>query len=98
MDGQAAAAHMQRITIAIIGVMFFVFGFVTWLNGPLIAFVIQAKQLITLRKPVDVADEVLLERVLDEACRFLATATGGVYQVDGRGWFAADGELLVQEY
>ncbi len=29
----------QRVTIAIIGVMFFVFGFVTWLNGPLIAFV-----------------------------------------------------------
>jgi glucose/galactose transporter len=28
-----------RATVAIIGVMFFVFGFVTWLNGPLIAFV-----------------------------------------------------------
>lgn len=27
------------MTIAIIGVMFFIFGFVTWLNGPLITFV-----------------------------------------------------------
>lgn len=39
MDRQGEAAGSQRITIAIIGVMFFVFGFVTWLNGPLIAFV-----------------------------------------------------------
>ena len=59
---------------------------------------IQTKQLITLRKPVDLTDEVLVEKVLEEACRFLAAATDGVYQVDGRGWFAANGELLVQEY
>jgi hypothetical protein len=60
--------------------------------------VIQTKQLITLRKPVDAADEVRLERVLDEAVRFLAAATAGVYQIDGRGWFGAGGELLVREY
>lgn len=29
----------QVVTIGIIGVMFFIFGFVTWLNGPLITFV-----------------------------------------------------------
>jgi len=29
----------SRATTAIIGVMFFIFGFVTWLNGPLITFV-----------------------------------------------------------
>lgn len=40
MAEQAVAeGGSQRVTIAIIGVMFFVFGFVTWLNGPLIAFV-----------------------------------------------------------
>ena len=60
--------------------------------------VIQTKQLVTLRKPVDAADEVLLEKVLEAAVKFLAAATDGVYQVDGRGWFAASGELLVQEY
>lgn len=32
-------APANRLTIAIIGAMFFVFGFVTWLNGPLITFV-----------------------------------------------------------
>ncbi len=67
-------------------------------SGPLMARVIQTKQLITLRKPVDVPDEVLTEKVLEEACRFLALTTDGVFQIDGRGWFAAGGELLVQEY
>lgn len=67
-------------------------------SGPLMERVIQTKQLVTLRKPVDVPDEVLTEKVLEEACRFLASATDGVYQIDGRGWFAASGERLVQEY
>ena len=67
-------------------------------SGPLMEGVIQTKQLVTLRKPVDVPDEVLTEKVLEEACRFLASATDGVYQIDGRGWFAASGERLVQEY
>ena len=67
-------------------------------SGPLMARVIQTKQLVTLRKPVDASDEVLLEKVLDAATQFLASATDGVYQVDGRGWFTAAGELLVQEY
>jgi hypothetical protein len=60
--------------------------------------VIQTKQLITLRKPVDASDEVLLEKVLEATVQFLASVTDGVYQVDGRGWFVASGELLVQEY
>ncbi len=65
---------------------------------PLMERVIQAQQLVTLRKPIDVPDEVLLERVLEGAARFLARATEGVYQIDGRGWFGAAGELLVPEY
>jgi hypothetical protein len=30
-------------------------------------------------------------------CRFLARGTGGVYQVDGQGFYGADGELLLAE-
>ncbi len=67
-------------------------------NTALMAHVIQTKQLITLRKPIAAADEVTLERVLAEACRFLAADADGVYQIDGQGWFAADGERLIQEY
>lgn len=34
----ATTSHGQLGSIAIIGALFFIFGFVTWLNGPLIAF------------------------------------------------------------
>jgi hypothetical protein len=67
-------------------------------HGPLMQHAIQTKQLITLRRPIDAADEVTLEKLLEEACRWLAANTDGVYQIDGRGWFAASGELLLQEY
>jgi hypothetical protein len=67
-------------------------------SAPLMERVIQTKQLITLRKPVDAADELLLDRVLEAAVGYLATLTDGVYQIDGRGWFAPSGDLLVQEY
>lgn len=56
------------------------------------------RQLVVLRKPVDASDEVALEKLLTAACRLLAARTDGVYQIDGQGWYAADGELLVQEY
>jgi hypothetical protein len=36
-------------------------------HGRLMQHAIQTKQLITLRKPIDVADEVRLERVLEES-------------------------------
>jgi hypothetical protein len=67
-------------------------------HGQLMQHAIQTQQLITLRKPLDSVDELLLEQVLETACRFLASATDGVYQIDGRGWFSAAGELLLQEY
>ena len=60
--------------------------------------VIQTRQLYTLRRPLDHADEVRLERVCEGICRHLAAATGGIYQADGEGFFAADGTLLLQEY
>jgi hypothetical protein len=56
------------------------------------------KQLVVIREPLDASDEVARENLLTATCRFLAARTDGVYQVDGKGWFAADGELLVQEY
>ncbi|MBX9579960.1 MAG: hypothetical protein K2X87_06590 [Gemmataceae bacterium] len=64
----------------------------------LMQHVIQTQQLVTIREPVAASDEVALEKLLDETCRFLAARTDGVYQVDGRGWFAPDGTLLVEEY
>jgi hypothetical protein len=37
------------------------------------------------------------ERFGEDVCRVLANATGGIYQIDGRGLFEADGTLLVAE-
>ena len=59
---------------------------------------IQARQLFTLRRPTDHADEVRVERVCVGLCRFLAKATDGFYQVDDEGFFEPDGTLLVKEY
>lgn len=67
-------------------------------HGPLMERVIQTQQLIVIRKPLDAMDEVSLETILVESCRFLASRTDGVYQIDGQGWFAANGELLLEEY
>jgi hypothetical protein len=60
--------------------------------------VIQTKQLITVRKPVDHADELTLDRLAEATVTWLAAETDGVWQADGRGWFAADGTPLVTEY
>ncbi|QVL32230.1 hypothetical protein KIH39_25915 [Telmatocola sphagniphila] len=60
--------------------------------------VIQSKQMITLRKPIDHNNESQLEDLLDWTCRWLAQATEGIYQVDGAGWFDANGMRLIEEY
>jgi hypothetical protein len=67
-------------------------------HAALMERVIQSHQLIVIRKPLDASNEVVLERILEESCRFLAASTDGVYQIDGQGWFAANGDLLLQEY
>ena len=65
---------------------------------PLMEKVIQTQQLVTIRKPLDYPDEAVVETACETLARFLAAATGGVYQIDGRGWFAVTGERLVEEF
>lgn len=67
-------------------------------SAPLMQRVIQTQQLIVIRKPVDAVDEIVLEKLLFAVCRFLASHTDGVIQVDDQGWFTPEGTLLVQEY
>ncbi len=55
---------------------------------------IQARQLFTLQRPDDAEEAGPLCEAL---CQFLARATDGTYQIDGRGLFAADGTLLTKE-
>ena len=67
-------------------------------HAPLMEHVVRTQQLVTLRKPLDHADEVTLDKAVLETCQFLAANCEGVYQIDGQGWYAADGSLLLQEY
>lgn len=67
-------------------------------NVLLMERVINTKQMIAIRKPIDHADESRLEATVLATVQFLTIGTDGVYQVDGSGWFAADGELILQEY
>jgi hypothetical protein len=67
-------------------------------HRPLMERVIQTRQLVTVRRPLDHADEVALDRVVEGVVRFLAATADGVYQIDGRGWFTPAGECLVPEH
>src|SRR5262245_49510681 len=59
---------------------------------------IQSRQLFTIRKPIDHGDEAGIDRLCAALARRLAELTSGFYQIDGRGFFDAAGELLVAEY
>ncbi len=61
-------------------------------HGELMQHVIGTTQLVSLQ-PADAA----LEGLCDEVCRWLAGATDGIYQADGRGFLAADGTVLLHE-
>jgi hypothetical protein len=62
----------------------------------LMQHMISTTQVFTLG-PVDADDEPALGPACVALCRFLAAETGGVYQADGQGFFAADGTLMVPE-
>ena len=67
-------------------------------HAQLMEHVVQSKQLVTVRRPVDHSNEVAVEDLCRAVCQTLAAAAEGVYQVEGDGWFAADGERLLTEY
>jgi hypothetical protein len=61
----------------------------------LMQHLIGSRQIITLRVMREMDDE--LRRLLHAVLGFLAAATGGVYQIDGEGFFDAAGTLLIAE-
>ena len=64
----------------------------------LMQYVIGTQQLFTLCRPLDFADEDLLNRVCEGMMKFLATQCRGIYQIDGQGFFAANGQRILQEH
>jgi hypothetical protein len=57
--------------------------------------IIAAQQLFTVRRAQE--DSAGKDDALVQICQWLAGFTAGVYQVDGRGFFSTEGELLVAE-
>jgi hypothetical protein len=104
--GDGTPLHLERFLATEEGIRAELNTWAAWLetcdyspqHAALMERVIQTKQLFTLRRPIDHADEVLVERLCEGLCRFLAGATEGLWQADDRGFFAADGALLLQEY
>src|SRR5262245_8837387 len=56
---------------------------------------ISTTRLFTVHPAAETADGA--EALCEAVCRVLTEATAGVYQADGRGFFGADGTLLVPE-
>jgi hypothetical protein len=68
----------------------------------LMQHVISTPQLFTIHQVFDEdedepEDSTHAQTVCINLCQFLAKSTDGVYQIDKRGFFAADGGLLVAE-
>lgn len=60
--------------------------------------IVQTQQLFTLRRPIGHADEATLERFCLALVHWLAKQTEAIYQVDGQGFFDAEGRLVLEEY
>jgi hypothetical protein len=60
--------------------------------------IINTRQLFTIQPPAGRADKPGVQDVCRELARFFAQLTDGVYQIDDQGIFAADGELLLEEF
>ncbi len=58
---------------------------------------IGTQQVFTLKPPETRSADASIEQICLAVCQFLADATEGVYQIDERGFFSADGNLLVAE-
>jgi hypothetical protein len=106
LEGGGTPAYLERYLAATDEIRSDLNSWAAWLETAdyspnhrmLMEHVIQTRQLFTLRRPIDHADEVALELLCSETCRFLAEKTEGVYQLDDAGWFAADGTMLLREY
>jgi hypothetical protein len=67
-------------------------------NVRLMEHVIQTRQLVTVRKPLDHANEVVIDDLCRAICQFLAATGDGIFQIEDDGWYGADDQLILKEY
>jgi hypothetical protein len=102
---QRAALQLERYLAEEEGIRDELNTWAAWLeeaaDGPhrddLMRHLIATAQLFTLRQAPGQEDDGEAGEACALLCRFLAGRTAGVYQVDGQGFFSADGTLLVPE-
>ena len=73
----------------------------TWDNSPNVPMLMEkvalAKQVITLRRPIDHRDELGLDRLMSGLAQHLALETDGVYEIDEARFFDKNGGLLLEK-
>jgi hypothetical protein len=105
LPGEETPLEMQRYLVSEKGIRDELNTWAAWLEtqtanphrDDLMRRVVQSQQVFTILRPADVCDEMTVAAACRQTCAFLAQATGGVYQIDDHGFFAADGTLLVAE-
>jgi hypothetical protein len=103
-DAEAVPLVLERFLATEVGIRAELSTWAAWLEAAgdtathlrLMQQMIGAAQVFTLG-PIDPDDWPEVEQLVLSLSRWLAKETAGVYQVDGQGFFAADGTLLVSE-
>lgn len=67
-------------------------------HGRLMEQVVQSRQMVTVRQPLDHPNEVESGRACETIARLLAARGDGVYQIEGDGWYDGGGALVLKEY
>jgi len=59
--------------------------------------IISTSQIFTVQAVVEEDAEVPIDDLCVALCRYLACETSGIFQIDGQGFFTADGKCIVRE-
>lgn len=106
LDDGTTPIHVERFCASEEGIRDDLNSWAAWLetadyspnHTTLMEHMVRTTQLITVRRPIDHPNDVLVERTCIAICQYLANETAGVYQADDQGFYTPDGQLLLQEY
>jgi hypothetical protein len=104
LAGEDEPIKLERFLASEEGVCAELHSWIAWLettDSPhqdrLIRHLVATRQVLTISAPQTTETDDPQTELCRAACRYLASESDGVYQVDGQGLFAADGELLIPE-
>jgi hypothetical protein len=102
LAGEDEPIKLERFLASEEGVRHELHTWIAWLEtidsshqDRLIRQLVGTKQIFILSLPDDIEQQ--LSELYVAVCRYLAQETGGIYQMDGHGFFQANGDLLLKE-